>query len=113
MQEAFSGVTYAQVLGRGFLHLEGYKERYQDGGEQRLVLLLIMKGVGGRLEAFYFAFGENDSYLILDVPDGRVAAAISMAVPASGAARMKTIALLLPEEIDQALKERVHFEPLS
>ena len=49
----------------------------------------------------------------LDVPDGRAAAAISMAVAASGAARMKTIALLMPEEIDQPVKKPVHFEALS
>lgn len=74
----------------------------------------LLKHLGGRLEEFYFAFGENDAYLILDVPDGRAATTISTAVTASGAASIKTIALLLLDEIDQARRRpaRSRFDPL-
>ena len=49
-------------------------------------------------------FGENDVHVILDLPENLTAAAISLAVMSTGAARMKTTVLLTPEEIDQAVK---------
>jgi hypothetical protein len=68
--------------------LNGIKGLIKAGGSARHVAVdNLLNGLGARLEAFYFAFGENNAYLILDVPDGRAAAAISMAVAASGACR--------------------------
>ena len=91
---------------------EGIKGLTKAGGSsRRAVVDNLLKSLGGHLEAFYFAFGENDAYLILDVPDNLTAAAISLAVAGSGATRMKTIELLTPEEIDEAMKKQVHYEP--
>jgi uncharacterized protein with GYD domain len=93
---------------------EGIKDLVKAGGTaRRRAVEKLLKGIGGRLETFYFAFGENDAYLILDVPEGRTAAAISMAVAGCGAARIKTIALLMPEDIDEAVKKPIHFETLN
>jgi hypothetical protein len=39
------------------------------------------------------------------------AAAISLAVMSTGAARTKTTVLLTPEEIDQAVKRPIDYEP--
>ena len=58
----------------------------------------MLKSLGGRLEGFYFAFGENDVYVIFDVPDNSTAAAISLTVAGTGTIRMKTVLLLTPEE---------------
>ena len=69
------------------------RRRGQDGGRSR-----------GRLESFYFAFGDTDAYVILDLPDNRSAAAASIAVNASGAAASEVIVLLTPEDIDAAAK---------
>jgi uncharacterized protein with GYD domain len=89
---------------------EGIKGLTKAGGvSRRTVVDKLLKSLGGHLEAFYFAFGENDAYLILDVPDNLTAAAISLAVAGAGATRMKTIELLTPEEIDQAMKKHVHY----
>jgi len=71
----------------------------------------LMKSLGGRLEAFYFAFGDNDAYIITEGPDNVTIAAVSLSVTASGAVRGKTIVLLTPEEIDQAAKKTVKFRP--
>jgi uncharacterized protein with GYD domain len=91
---------------------EGIKGLTKAGGvSRRTVVEKLLKSLGGHLEAFYFAFGENDAYLILDVPDNLTAAAISLAVAGAGATRMKTIELLTPEEIDQAMKKHVHYDP--
>jgi uncharacterized protein with GYD domain len=91
---------------------EGIKGLTKAGGvSRRTVVDKLLKSLGGHLEAFYFAFGENDAYLIIDVPDNLTAAAISLAVAGAGATRMKTIELLTPEEIDQAMKKHAHNEP--
>jgi uncharacterized protein with GYD domain len=91
---------------------EGIKGLTRAGGvSRRTVVEKLLKSLGGRLEAFYFAFGENDAYLILDVPDNLTAAAISLAVAGAGATRMKTIELLTPEEIDRAMEKHVDYTP--
>ena len=70
-----------------------------------------IKANGGKLEAFYFAFGKNDAYLIVDAPDHISVAAMNLALNASGAASIKTTVLLTPEEIDQASKKTVNYTP--
>jgi uncharacterized protein with GYD domain len=91
---------------------EGIKGLTKAGGaSRRTVVEKLLKSLGGHLEAFYFAFGENDAYLILDVPDNLTAAAISLAVAGAGATRMKTIELLTPEEIDRAMAKHVDYAP--
>ena len=91
---------------------EGIKGLTKAGGvSRRAVVEKLLKSLGGNLEAFYFAFGENDAYLILNVPDNLTAAAISLAVAGAGASRMKTIELLTPEEIDRAMQKHVDYTP--
>ena len=71
----------------------------------------MFESQGGKLEAFYWAFGETDTYIIVDVADNVAAAAASLASSASGAARVKTVVLLTAEEIDAAAKRQVSFRP--
>ena len=63
-----------------------------------------IKAVGGTLEAFYYAFGEDDAIVIMDVPSNTTAAALSLTVSGAGAVRVRTTPLLTVEEIDQALE---------
>lgn len=66
----------------------------------------VIEGMGGKLESFYFAFGESDAFLIADMPDNVSAAAISMAVAASGSlASVSTTVLMTPEEGMEAMKK--------
>ena len=91
---------------------EGTKGVLKDGGsKRRAVAEKAIKAVGGKLEAFYFAFGKADVYLIADMPDNVSVAAASMAISASGAVRIKTTVLLTPEEIDKAAKKSVSYQP--
>jgi uncharacterized protein with GYD domain len=91
---------------------DGIRGLSKAGGvSRRVVVEKLLKSLGGHLEAFYFAFGDNDAYLILDLPDNLTAAAISLAVAGAGATRMKTIELLTPEEIDKAVQKQVHYTP--
>ena len=91
---------------------EGIKGLTRTGGTaRRAVANKLLKSLGGRLEGVYFAFGENVAYVIFDVPDNSTAAAISLAVAETGVIRIQTIVLLTPEEMDQAMKKPVHYEP--
>jgi uncharacterized protein with GYD domain len=90
---------------------EGIRGLVKEGGTaRRLAVEKILQNLGGHLEGFYFAFGDNDAYVISEGPDNATAAAISLAVT-TGAIRTKTIVLLTPEELDQAMKLRVDYGP--
>jgi uncharacterized protein with GYD domain len=91
---------------------EGAKGLMKAGGTaRRAAVQNMVQGLGGGVEAFYFAFGENDAYVILDLPDNLTAAAISLAVTSTGAVSTKTTVLLTAEEIDQAAKRPVDYKP--
>jgi len=91
---------------------EGAKGILKDGGtKRRQVVEAAIKAHGGKLGAFYFAFGKNDAYLIADVPDHVSVAAVTLVVNASGTASVRTTVLLTPEEIDQASKKSVTYSP--
>jgi uncharacterized protein with GYD domain len=91
---------------------EGAKGLLKDGGtKRRQIVEEILKGVGGRLEAFYFAFGKSDAIVIASVPDHASVAAVALAVNAAGAAVVRTTVLLTPEEIDQASKKKITYRP--
>lgn len=89
---------------------DGAKGLMKDGGTKRRdAAEQAVKSVGGRLEAFYFAFGENDAYVVLDAPDNASVAAASLAINASGVVKTKTVVLLTAEEVDQATKKSVTY----
>jgi len=70
-----------------------------------------VQALGGKLEAFYYTFGEDDAVLILDLPDSTKAAALSLTVSGTGAVRVRTTQLLTVEEIDQALEIQMQYRP--
>ena len=91
---------------------EGAKGLLKDGGtKRRQAADQAIKSAGGKLEAFYFAFGDTDAIVIMDAPDHATVASASMAINASGAVRTKTVVLLTPEEIDQATKKGTTYSP--
>ena len=89
---------------------EGAKGILKAGGTaRRKVVEQTTAEVGGKLEAFYFTFGDRDAVIIIDVPDNVAAAALSMAVNSTGAIRSRTTPLLTCEEIDRAAKDHVEY----
>jgi len=91
---------------------EGAKGLAKEGGSGRRKMIEdMLKTLGGRLEAFYFAFGGADVYSIAELPDAVTAAAVSLAINQSGAVRLTSVQLLTPEEMDQAVKKSVGYRP--
>jgi uncharacterized protein with GYD domain len=91
---------------------EGTKGLMKEGGSKRrqYVQQLVEKS-GGKLLAFYFAFGEIDAVGLTEFPDHATALSHSMAVNASGAVRLRTTPLLTPEEVDAAAKKTIAYRP--
>ena len=92
--------------------LDGVKGVLVQGGSARKAAAsAAVKSAGGKVEAFYFAFGGTDVFLIADLPDNAAAAALALTVTAGGGATVKTIVLLTPDEVDAAAKKKIGYRP--
>jgi uncharacterized protein with GYD domain len=91
---------------------EGIKGLLKEGGSARRAAVEKLFGsVGGKVEAYYYAFGDTDLFVIADVPDNTTAAALSLIVNAAGAATAKITVLLTSEEMDAATKKTPSYRP--
>ena len=70
-----------------------------------------VESADGQLDAYYFAFGGTDVYVIADFPDNVSAASLGLTVAAGGGATVKTVVLVTAEEIDQAAEKSVSYSP--
>ena len=91
---------------------EGLKGLLKEGGSgRRAAVEKLLGSVGGRVEAFYYAFGDTDAFVIVDVPDNVTVAALSLAINATAAVTVKVTVLLTAEEIDAAVKKTIAYRP--
>ena len=99
-----------RFLIQGSYTAEGAKGLRKDGAsKRRQVAEAVLKEAGGKLDAFYYAFGDTDFALIADLPDNVSSAALSLAVNASGVTRIRTTPLLTVEEMDAAAKKQLGY----
>jgi uncharacterized protein with GYD domain len=90
--------------------VEGVKGVQSAGGSSREKAVKdTVEGLGGTLEAFYFAFGDYDAFVIADLPSNEAAAAVALAVNAAAGASAKTVVLLTPAEVDAAAEQSVNY----
>ena len=91
---------------------EGTKGLLSGGAaRRRQAVEELLESLGGKLEAFYFMFGEDDAVLIIDLPDAQSALAVGFAVRASGMVQSRTTVLVPVEEIDRAIERHVKYTP--
>jgi uncharacterized protein with GYD domain len=76
------------------------------GSARKTAVEKAVTGLGGRLETFDFAFGGDDLYTIVDMPDHESVAALALTVRGSGAVELRTVVLLTPEQLDRASQLR-------
>ena len=89
---------------------DGARGLLKEGGTaRREAVRKIVEGLGGKVEAFYYAYGDVDVYIITDLPDPGAGIALTLAVNASGAVRLTTVPLISPEEIDAAAQTTVSY----
>ncbi len=91
---------------------EGIKGLLKEGGSgRRAAIEKLVSSLGGSLESVYYAFGDTDIYLIVDMPDNASMAAMALVAGASGAVTVKTTVLMTPEEVDEAAKKTPDYRP--
>src|SRR3989442_15726457 len=92
---------------------DGIKGVLKDGGTgRRTAVEAAVKSLGGKLESFYYGFGETDVYVVVDGIDNTTAAAFSVGVASTRALpALKTTGLLTPREGHQAGKKTKSYPP--
>lgn len=101
-----------KYLIQGSYTLEGVKGLIKDGGsKRRAAAQQAIESVDGKLEAYYFAFGDSDVVAIFDVPENTSMSAVALAIKSAGGFNARTTVLLTPEEIDKATKKTVKYRP--
>src|SRR5579863_4842168 len=92
--------------------LDGIKGLKAEGGSARVAAATeLIEGLGGKVECFYFAFGDTDAYVIADYPDAVSVAAAALTVGAGGGATVRTVVLLTPAEADGAATKKTTYRP--
>ena len=115
------GLPHYSGNGKGGLPMPKYliQARYTSEGIQGLVkdsasgrradVQSVVTALGGKIEAFYYAFGDDDVVAILDLPSSTKAAALGLSISGSGAVRVRTTPLLTVEDVDQALEIKLQY----
>jgi len=92
---------------------DGLEGLAKAGAANRVGVLTDMcRSLGGSLESFHWAFGHDDVYIIVDLPDDETAAAVSLTVARAGTVSdLTTVKLLTAEQMDAALSRDVGYRP--
>ena len=89
---------------------EGIKGLLAEGGSsRRAVVDKLFKSLGGKVEAFYYALGDIDLYIIGDLPDNAAATALILTATSTGTVTIKTTVLMTPEDVDEAAKKTTSY----
>ena len=100
----------AKYLGKARYTAEGTQGLMKDGGSGRVeAVSKMVKKLGGKVESFYFAYGEYDAYVIVDIADDAAALALSLAVNASGKTTIQMVPLITAKQMDEATKTTVNY----
>ena len=101
----------AKFMVKARYNADGVKGVIKEGGSGRVAAVTkLTESLGGKVEAFYFAYGECDAYLIVDVADEATALGLSLAVNASGAVTLQLVPLITAAQMDAATKKSVPYK---
>jgi uncharacterized protein with GYD domain len=94
-------------LYRVSLSAEGIAGVLKEGaGARKQVVTDAIESLGGTVEAFYFAFGDDDVVVIAQMPDNETAAGFALETSASGRVSVSTTVLLTPDDVDRAREKK-------
>jgi uncharacterized protein with GYD domain len=107
------GEAMAKYLLKARYSAEGLGGVMKEGGSaRRKAAEELAAEVGGSLESFHFAFGEDDAFVICELPDNQAAAKLAMTVSASGRVSVTTVPLLTVDQVDEiAAGGRLEYTP--
>ena len=85
---------------------EAWSKMIDNPGDRTAAVTKVLEGLGGKLESFYWSFGDDDFLGIIEVPDDTAAAAFSVAVGSTGSLRnLRTIKLISLDESRKMLEK--------
>jgi uncharacterized protein with GYD domain len=94
----------------GSYSAEGLRGLQKDKASgRRQAVTAAVEAAGGKVEALYYALGQDDVYVIVDMPDHASVAAVGIAASATGLVHTRATALMTVEEVDQALAKTVSY----
>ena len=74
---------------------EAWSKMVENPGDRTAAVTKAVEALGGKLETFYWSFGDDDFLGIIEAPDDIAAAAFSVAVGSSGSLRnLRSIKLI-------------------
>lgn len=83
---------------------ETWARMIENPEDRRKAAQAYVKSVGGKLQGFWYAFGNHDGYALVDAPDNVSMAAVALAIGAGGAlSSFETTVLLSVEDALEAL----------
>lgn len=95
----------AKYLVKANYAAEGVRGLIKEGGSSRATAVRRMvEGVGGTMDLFYYAYGDADAYVVVDVPSQDAALSLSLAVNACGAVTLSMVPLISPAQLDAAAR---------
>jgi len=83
----------------------------KGGSARRDAVEALIASTGGKLESFYFAFGDADVYAVAELPSDEAATGLALSINRSGSTKIKTVVLLTPEQVDAAAKMAPEYRP--
>lgn len=84
---------------------ETIKAMMEQPSDRAAVVSKLCEAAGARMESYYVMFGDWDGIVIVEAPDSRTAAAVSLAVSSTGAfAQLATHELLDASEFADAVQ---------
>ena len=97
---------------KGTYTAEGLKGLTKDKASGReKAIAKACEAIGGKLDALYFALGDDDFFVVVDVPSHVSITSLCVAAGASGTAHTQTVPLLTIAEMDKALSEDAKYRP--
>ncbi len=102
----------AHYLFRASYTQQGLQGLLKEGAKSRVKAITeTVESLGGKLEAMYWSFGDEDVVVLANLPDNTAAAALSTRVAAAGVGSVSTTVLLTAPEVDKARKQKATYRP--
>jgi uncharacterized protein with GYD domain len=101
-----------KYLAQGNYSADGARGVVKEGAAgRRNAIEKLIKSMRGTLECTYYAFGDTDVFVIVDLPNNVSVFALAAAINTSGAVSVRTTVLLTVEAVDVATKMLPDYRP--
>jgi len=101
-----------KFLIKGSYTAEGLKGLQKDKASGReKAISAACSALGGKLDAVYYALGDDDVFVVVDLPSHVQVSSLCVTVGASGMVSTRTVPLLTVAEMDKALGESANYRP--